>query len=117
MVSKDVRVKMNRAAFGELTVMPESQRMLDRCAENALDFQKSTCPVDTGALVNHLEIDAPTPSTRRIGVLRPHPPLKDATQYVVPVEEGHHTESGSWVPAQPFIRPSINAAKRGLRDG
>ena len=81
----------------------------------ALTYQQATVPVLTGALKAHLEIDSPTEDTRRIGVLRAKPPLKDATQYVLPVEEGHHTKSGSWVPAQPFIRPSIDAAKKGLK--
>ncbi len=110
-------VKLNDAAFGELTSMPEAQRLLDRCAERAKEFQLATVPVLTGALSRHIEIDSPTPDSRRIGVLRPKPPLMDATKYVIPVEEGHQTASGSWVPAQPFIRPSIDAAKKGLTNG
>jgi|SRR5882724_4439773 len=105
---------VDSAAIEALKTTPEVQALLDRCAKRALEFQEATVPVLTGALKRHLEIDAPSVDTRRIGVLKPHPPLKDATQYVLPVEEGHRTRSGSWVPAQPFIRPSIDAAKKGL---
>lgn len=110
----NVRIKVDDAAIGQLTGLPDAQRLLDRCANAALSFQKATCPVDTGSLVRHLEIDMPSPDVRRIGVLRPHPPLTDATKYVRYVEEGHESRAGNWVPAQPFIRPSTNAARKGL---
>ena len=111
----DVELKIDETKLKELVGTPEAQRVLDRCASKALEYQQATVPVLTGALKAHLEIDAPAPETRRVGVLRARPPLKDATKYVIPVEEGHHTASGSWVPAQPFIRPSIDAAKKGLK--
>lgn len=113
----NVNVKISREALGELTLRPDSQQLLDRCAHYALAFQQATAPVDTGALKAHLEIDTPNPNVRRVGVLRAKPPLQDATKYALPVEEGHTTESGTWVPAQPFIRPSIDAAKKGLKNG
>ena len=33
--------------------------------------------------------------------------LRNDADYAVPVEYGHVTASGSWVPAQPFMRPTI----------
>lgn len=90
--------------------MPENIRLLRACGEAALDYQKATCPVDTGRMVGALgieEIDGG--KTLHIGV------VKYKVDYALYVEEGHKTRGGTWVPPQPFIRPSLDAAKKGLR--
>lgn len=113
-----VRVTVNRAAIGSLPSMPECRAVLRKCAEAALDFQQATVPVDSRALNKSLGIRENANGSVDIGSILPsiNPRTKqDARKYALYVEEGHRTKSGTWVDAQPFIRPSLNAAKKGLR--
>ncbi len=111
MATPIVRVTVNQAALGTLKSTPEAKRLLRRCAERALDFQQATVPVDTSKLHNALGIRENADGSLDIGtVLYP-------VEYDIYVEEGHRTRSGTWVAAQPFIRPSIDAAKKGLKNG
>jgi hypothetical protein len=104
-----VKVTVNREALGTLTSTPEAKALLRRCAERALDFQLSAVPIDTGELKSALGIRENSDGSIDIGT------VKKKLDYAVPVEEGHRTRGGTWVPAQPYIRPSIDAAKKGLR--
>lgn len=112
-----VKVTVDGATIGQLTSTPEAQHLLDRCAQRALEFQQATVPVDTGALKQCLGIKvADDGKSRQIGAF-PILVLKKVVDYAIYVEEGHRTKSGTWVHAQPFIRPSIDAAKKGLTNG
>ncbi len=107
-----VTVTVDSSAIGSLSATPEAQHLLDRCAQKALEYQQATVPVDTGALKKCLGIvSTDNGLTRKIGA------VIDPVEYAIYVEEGHRTTSGTWVPAQPFIRPSIDAAKKGLSNG
>lgn len=103
-----VTVTVDRRAIGTLTSTPEARELLMRCGHAALDYQESTVPVDTGELKSALGIRENSDGTIDIGT------VKKRVEYDLAVEEGHRTRSGTWVPAQPFIRPSIDAAKKGL---
>lgn len=106
-----VVAKVDKDAVYGLMDDPKAQALLEKCAGFALAAQETTVPIDTGNLHEHLKIgSANNGRSRRIGVLP-----EDPVDYVLPVELGHRTEAGTWVPAQPFIRPSIDAAKRGLK--
>ncbi len=106
-----VKVTVDQAALGTLRDTPEAKALLRRCAERALDFQEATVPVDTGELKSALGIRENSDGSLDIGT------VKKKVDYALPVEEGHRTRGGTWVPAQPFIRPSIDAAKKGLSNG
>jgi hypothetical protein len=112
-----VKVIVDKAALGTLTSAPEAKALLHECAEHALDFQRSAVPIDSRALEKSLGIRENTDGTLDIGsvLLSINKRTKqDARDYSLAVEEGHHTKSGTFVAAQPYIRPSINAAKKGL---
>lgn len=82
------------------------------CAKHAADIirddVKERAPVDTGALqAGYYSIQTgPTTAEVRSG---------DNIKYAAFVNYGHHTRSGSWVPAQPHFEPAFDAAQgRGL---
>lgn len=110
MANVRVTVKLDQGAARGLMKESPAQSTLDKCARFALAAQKTTCPVDTGYMIGRLQIGVTNGGlSRAIGILPDKP-----VDYVLPVELGHRTRGGTWVPAQPFIRPSIDAAKRGL---
>lgn len=76
---------------------------MDRWAASALADMRRLVPVDTGHLRStlHAEYD-PDTGVMTVGA--------DA-DYATPVELGHVTSSGSFVPPQPFIRPAIDARR------
>lgn len=103
-----VEVKINQAALAGILAGDDVQRRMDNAAEAALRMQLALVPVDTGNLSRHLEIrKTPDGVGRQIGAFN--------VDYAAAVEEGHHTRSGSWVNAQPYVRPSIDAVRRSLR--
>ena len=104
-----VKVTIDKGVFGKLTSTPEAKALLRRCAESALDYQRATVPVDSGELRSALGIRENPDGSLDIGT------VKKKVDYDLAVEMGHRTRGGTWVPAQPFIRPSIDAAKKGLR--
>lgn len=104
-----VKATVNSGAIAALKTTAKNRALLRRCAEAALNYQEATCPVDTGNMRSALGIRENSDGSMDIGT------VKKKVPYVLPVEEGHRTRSGSWVPAQPFIRPSLDAAKKGLR--
>ncbi len=86
----------------------EVQGGVDELADAALDMQRVLCPVDTGRMLRSLGIrKTPDGVGREIGSF--------GLDYPRFVEEGHRTEAGTWVPAQPFIRPSLDAVRARLR--
>ncbi len=99
-----VRFKLSKEAAAALLTSDGVQSEMDRRAKLILNRQRSLGPVDTGNLRDHLEIrKRKNGRSRAVGAF--------GVDYGAAVEEGHETSSGTWVPAQPYIRPSIDAAK------
>lgn len=71
--------------------------------------QLSAVPVDTGNLHDHIGIRKTADGGREVGVFDKIPLIP--ADYVLDVEFGHTARNGRQVPAQPFIRPSIDAAR------
>lgn len=86
----------------------DAQDRIDDVAEAVLTMQRALCPVDTSKLVNSLEIRKQGIG-RRIGSF--------TVKYARYVELGHQTRGGTWVPAQPYIRPSMDAARKTFMRG
>lgn len=84
------------------------QAGMDELADAALDLQRVLCPVDTGRMLRSLAIKK-RGNGRDVGSF--------GLKYPRYVEEGHHTRGGTWVPPQPFIRPSLDAVRRRLNNG
>lgn len=104
-VSVDVKIDAN-AVYGAVR-SPEAQRNFDQLAEAALAMQRVLVPVDTGRLSRSLGIrKTPDGIGREIGSF--------SVEYAAYVEDGHQTRAGTWVPAQPYIRPSIDAIRKRL---
>lgn len=94
------KTEVNRTALADLVHAPEVQAEVTRVADVVRMRQTYAVPVLTGNLQDHIEVRvSPRTGGRLIGVWD--------VEYVLPVEYGHHTQSGTWVPAQPFIRPSL----------
>jgi hypothetical protein len=112
---KDSRVKVRveiegYSAMAEITNDPQVQANVDDIAESVLDMQQSLVPVDTGHLKSRLRIRKTSGGRgREVGAFD--------VDYAAAVEEGHETKSGTWVPAQPYIRPSVDAVARRLNNG
>lgn len=87
-----------------------AQDKVDRVANAVKAMQVSLCPVDTGNMVSHIEIrKTPDGLGRQIGVFD--------VDYALPVEFGHEVRNtGHFVPAQPFIRPSVDAARAAFKE-
>lgn len=84
-----------------------TQDNLDTLADQALDFQKDTVPVDTGDLKSVLEIrNTPDEQGRQVGVFENN---AKGVDYGIAVEAGWTTKNGRPIPAQPYIAPSVNA--------
>lgn len=79
---------------------PQVQFRVQVESQRAHEVQVDLVPVDTGELLDDLEI-RPNPDgiSRDVGSFN--------TTYSAHVEFGHKTKSGTIVPAQPYIRPSV----------
>lgn len=106
--TKVTDVRINGAAVYAALSGRDAQERIDDVAEAVLTMQKALCPVDTGKLVNSLEIRRKG-NGRQIGTF--------TVKYGKYVELGHETRGGTWVPAQPFIRPSLDAARKTFMRG
>lgn len=105
-----VRIVINDGAIAAELRGKEAQSKVDEVADAALVMQKSLCPVDTGKLERSLEKRKTADGMgRQVGSF--------TVDYALPVEYGHETRAGTWVPAQPFIRPSIDAARAVMKRG
>ena len=103
-----ISVNINATQVAALLVSPGVQLYMDSLAESALKMQKTLVPVDTGNLSEHLEVRKTESSVgRMVGAFD--------VEYAAAVEMGHQTRSGSWVPAQPYVRPSVDAVRRSLK--
>lgn len=107
MATFHVEVRINQTAVIGLLSSDNVQNRMDDAADAALKMQKALVPVDTGKLKLHLRKQHTEDGLgRRVGVWD--------VEYAMYVEEGHRTRAGTWVPAQPYIRPSIDAVRRSL---
>ncbi len=106
----DITVRVDESEIYGVVRSDDVQASMDELADAALDMQKQLVPVDTGKLRLHLRKQHTEDGTgRRVGAFD--------VEYAAYVEEGHQTEAGTWVPAQPYIRPSMDAVRRRLANG
>lgn len=104
-----VTTRVDGTAMAEIIHDPEVQGNVDEIAEAVLNMQQTLVPVDTGHLHSRLRIEKTSDGGRQIGAFD--------VDYAAAVEEGHETQAGTWVPAQPYIRPSVDAVARRLNNG
>lgn len=104
----NVSVKVNESEVYAVLQSDGVQTGMDELADAALEMQRVLCPVDTTKLVTSLEVRK-NGNGRDIGSF--------TVDYAAAVENGHETEAGTWVPAQPFIRPSLDAVRARLASG
>lgn len=69
---------------------------------------KELAPVDTGNLMNGIGVDMFGNATTARAVVGP------TADYAPPVEFGHVTKSGSFVPPQPFMAPAADAHEQAF---
>ena len=104
----EITVRVNATEIHAVVRSADVQDGMDELARAALTMQQALVPVDTGNLSRHLGIRKTADGIgREIGAL-------GDIKYAAYVEGGHQTRSGSWVPPQPFIRPSMDAVRRRL---
>jgi hypothetical protein len=103
-----VKVVVNPGAASGILRSADTQDAMDELARAALAMQTALCPVDTSRLVKSLTI-------RKVGIGRDIGSFD--VDYAAAVENGHRTKSGTYVPAQPFVRPSLDAVRRRLQNG
>lgn len=87
---------------------------LDRLADEALEYMDQTVPVDTGDLRSVLaKRNDPAGPGVQVGVFAGNRGAASGEEvdYAADVELGHQTAAGTWVPAQPFIAPAVNALR------
>lgn len=90
--------KFRKALEREIKQIPEAtDRELQLVAIDISNRAKQLAPVRTGFLRSRI-------GWRKIGVGRYR--VFALAPYSPPVEFGHHTASGSFVPPQPFMRPA-----------
>lgn len=105
-----VTIKLNKTQAAALIRDPKAQHNLDALADAALDMQKSLVSVDTGNLRKHLgKRNTSDGVGREVGAFD--------VDYAAAVEDGHRTKKGTMVPAQPYVRPSMDAVRRRLSNG
>lgn len=88
------------------TLQEALQKKLEEAGQVALEVANELVPVDTGYLKSTLYLET-EPGQVKIGA--------DA-EYTLPVELGHVTRSGSFVPAQPFLIPALEFGAQWFKD-
>jgi hypothetical protein len=107
----DLFVSGNTAILGNLDslmgmVKEGVQQKLEEAGTVALQTAEDLCPVDTGFLRSRLDlVEEPGRVT-----------VTNDCDYCIPVELGHHTRSGSFVPPQPFMVPGMLAGADHLKN-
>jgi hypothetical protein len=99
----NVTVRLRAGYEDEWLGTQDVQNDIDERMERVLKSQQRDVPVRTGNLQRSLEIQKLPDGKRRVGSFD--------VDYAAAVENGHETASGYFVQPQPFIRPSIEAAK------
>ncbi len=76
---------------------------VERMAHRAQEFAQRVAPVDTGRLQSSIEVVKESDAHYRVG---------SDLDYAAPVELGYrHHQSGRHIPAQPYLRPAIDAVR------
>ena len=105
MAGVKVSFKLNAGLAAAVIKSDETQGLLDWMAAAALRMQEDLVPVDTGTLKNSLEIKT-VGDGRQVGSFD--------VPYAAAVETGHK-QGNTFVPAQPYIRPSVDAARKAVK--
>jgi hypothetical protein len=95
----------NRVILDNLDKLPEiiqaaAHQKMEDAATVGLQVAENVVAVDTGFLRSRLDVEV-----RDNQII-----LTDDADYALPVELGHHTASGSFVPPQPYMIPGAQAA-------
>ena len=77
---------------------PRAQAIVSGAAFSVQGKAQALAPVDTGALKNSIHAEQKGPLLWWVA---------DGVEYGIFQELGHHTKSGSFVPAQPFMVPAV----------
>jgi hypothetical protein len=100
----------SRATIIRAAVHGQAARMLNEAAQELVETSIAVAPEDTGFLkskIEQTEIATAEGLTAR---------AESGAEYSYPVNNGHHTASGSYVPPNPFFDAGIEAAKAKMRD-
>ncbi|HEX8772596.1 MAG TPA: hypothetical protein VF735_03255 [Pyrinomonadaceae bacterium] len=85
-------------------------RLINTIAHALKDDAVEGAPEDTGYLKEHIEVtEEATPD-------KPEATLESGATYSEPVNFGHHTSSGSFVPANPFFTSAVERAPKHAHD-
>lgn len=100
----------NRAVIDNLSafsaqIQAQAQAALEQAAQMALDTANSLTPVDTGYLLSRNQVEVNPGSVS----------VSNDAEYAAPVELGHHTRSGSFVPPQHFLMPAFDETSAWLQ--
>lgn len=106
---------------------PAVQKAVTETAIGLQEDAKGNAPVDTGFLASSIysvtpgygstydEAQMPPGDSYQLPEVTPDNDTSAivgvSANYGIYVNYGHHTRSGSWVPAQPFWEPAIDAAR------
>lgn len=82
--------------------------MLNRAARMTVDVSKSLAPVLTGELRDSIE------QTEAATAAHLEARVEVKAEHGLPVEFGHSTRGGGYVPARPFFLPAVEQAKREM---
>jgi hypothetical protein len=99
-MSVTFRIVLNTANLDKLnaqfnSTLADIGKVLGQKCES---YAKDYCPVDTGALRSSIHAEFPKNVLAEV--------IAD-TNYAMYVEMGHHTRSGSFVAAQPYLQPAV----------
>jgi hypothetical protein len=94
------RLILENLALLDGTIVARAHDVLEEGATVGLQVAEDLCPVLTGFLRSRLDVEVEETSMK----------ITNDTSYAAPVELGHVTRSGSFVPAQPFMVPGWIAA-------
>lgn len=108
-------------------IKPACQKAVHNTGAYIRDFAREGAPMDTGFMAGNVYLSdmeentygsGPGPTKPSQWLLPEVAPSGDmeavvgaAAQYSIYVNYGHHTRSGSWVPAQPFWEPAVETGR------
>jgi HK97 gp10 family phage protein len=99
-----VQVTLDLAGFAAypMAMQEALTRVVQEAAETIAADAKERAPVDTGFLRDSITSELESPLVAEV---------RAEADYALYVEEGHHTSAGSFVPAQPFLTPAVEAER------
>jgi len=111
-----IRIEIDESAMGEIVHSTGATEVVSKVAEAMLRAQRSLAPVDTGRLVASLEIRE-NPDPVEPGAAQGVAVGSFDVAYAAAQELGyHHAGSGRFIPAQPYIRPSMDSGRAVLAE-